>query len=227
MAESGSGIAPGQAKVLGSIDGRWQKDFQMSQLPKIHPLSADIGQLDGIKALAFGIFLLERAMPAFFQFQCDTGWTGGGVMRAALAQCWAVLEGCPVESVSFVSVAECERALPDSEDPHESEYTSAAIDAVDIACNLLEYIKCGDISLIVASATARCDTAELFHQNNESTNESGNACSANRFLDEELDYMQSDLEFLRDLDVHETAIAPVVLRRVLLLGYRDLRLQLG
>lgn len=116
-------------------------------------------------------------------------------------------------------------------DPHESDYTSATIDAVDIACDLLEYIKCGDISLIVASITARCDAAELFNENNEpineSTNESGNAWSANRFLEEELDYMQSDFEFLRDLDVHETAIASVVLRRVLLLGYRDLRLQHG
>lgn len=201
----------------------------MSDLPKIHQLSADVGQLDGVKALAFGIFLLERAMPAFFQFQCDTGWVGGGFMRAALAQCWAVLEGTPVDSVGFVSVDECERALPDSEDRHTSDYTSAAIDAVDIACNLLEYIKGGDASLIVASIIARCDTAELFNQDDksigESTDASVDARSDNRFLDEELESMQSDLEFLSSLDFHEVTIASTVLRRVLLLDYRNLRLK--
>lgn len=56
---------PRQPNLLWSVARRWQKGFQMSRLPKIHALSADIGQLDDIKALAFGIFLLERAMPAF------------------------------------------------------------------------------------------------------------------------------------------------------------------
>ena len=70
-------------------------------------------------------------------------------MRAALAQCWAALEKRPGGALNSVSVSECERAMPDSEARYASDYTSAAIDAVDIACNLLIYIGSGEIDLIV------------------------------------------------------------------------------
>jgi uncharacterized protein YjaG (DUF416 family) len=190
----------------------------MSELSEIDQLSAGIRELGDAKALAFGICLLERAMPAFFQFQCDTGWVGGGVMRAAVAQCWAVLEGGPAEAVKFVSVADCERAMPDSEGRHDSDYTSAAIDAVDIACNLLGFVESGDIELIVNSVTAQTDTIDLFVQQSDG--------SAHSLLNDELDLMQADLNFLRVIDGGETMLFPALLKRVSDLEYRTLRLTL-
>jgi uncharacterized protein YjaG (DUF416 family) len=199
----------------------------MSALSEIDRLSAGVRGLGRAKALAFGICLLERAMPAFFQFQCDTGWGGGGVMRAAVARCWAILEGSPAEVVRFVSVAECERAMPDSEGRHASDYTSAAIDAVDIACNLLTFVENGDIELIVHSVSAQCDTIDLFVQNEEMS--SGPARldrSMHSLLKEELDLMRADLDFLEAIDVDETMLFAAVLMRVSALEYRTLRLKL-
>ncbi len=50
-------------------------------------LADQIEELGGAKRFAFGVFLLERALPGFFQFQIDSGYLGGGELRAALAQC--------------------------------------------------------------------------------------------------------------------------------------------
>jgi uncharacterized protein YjaG (DUF416 family) len=200
----------------------------MNESSGIDRLSAGIRKLDGIRALAFGICLLERAMPAFFQFQCDTGWARGGVMRAAVAQCWAVLEGHSGETANFVSVSDCERAMPDSEGSYASDYTSAAIDAVDIACNLLVYVGSGEIDLITSSVTARTDTIELFIQDYESARKANGHAeggdSAHSILAEELDFMRADLEFISAID--EKALFPEVLGRVLGLEYRCLRLKL-
>jgi uncharacterized protein YjaG (DUF416 family) len=202
----------------------------MSELSDIGRLSAGIRKLDATKALAFGICLLERAMPAFFQFQCDTGWAWGGVMRAAVAQCWAALEKRPGGAPDFVSVSECERAMPDSEGRYASDYTSAAIDAVDIACNLLTYVGNGEIDLIVSSLTARTDSIELFIQNHEAAHDSDGNAEGGRFahsiLEEELDFMKADLEFISAVDGDEKALLPEVLARVLALEYGDLRLEL-
>jgi uncharacterized protein YjaG (DUF416 family) len=202
----------------------------MNQLSEVDQLSAGIRALDRAKALAFGVCLLERAMPAFFQFQSDTGWKGGGVMRAALAQCWSILEGSSPDTVNFVSVPQCERVTPDSEGPFESDYTSASIDAVDIACNLLLYIESGDIDLILNSVTAQFDTIELFVQNYESVNRLSGAAidtrRAQRILEEEHDFMRADLEFLTKIDTGKDELFSAILRRVSTLEYRTLRLKL-
>lgn len=202
----------------------------MNDLSLLDQVSAGIRGLEGVRALAFGICLLERATPAFFQFQRDTGWIGGGIVRAAVAQCWAVLEGESVEEVNFVSIAQCERAIPDSEGDFESNYTSAAIDAVDIACNLLLYVKNGDVDLIVNSVIAQIDTIELFLQNHESLHGPlgmpEDAHHDGGILKEELDFMRKDLEFVKTIDLNEKALFRLVLQRVLALDYRSLRLVL-
>jgi uncharacterized protein YjaG (DUF416 family) len=193
-------------------------DETMSELSEIDRLSAGVRKLSRAKALAFGICVLERAMSAFIEFQWDTGWGGGAVMRAAIARCWAVLEGGPAEAAHTVSVAQCERAMPDSEGRHASDYTSAAIDAVDIACNLLTFIENGDIELIVNAVIAQTDTIDLFVRQSDR--------STHSLLKEELDLMRADLAFISALDIDETMLFPAVLKRVSVLDYRALRLKL-
>lgn len=115
--------------------------------------------------LAFGIGLLERSLPEYFQFQQDTGWLGGGDLRAALAQCWRTLEaGRLTDDVEIGPLRQrCARWLPDSED-HHSAYISAAINAVDIACHLLDYMQSTNPRGVLDAATARRDTLDLFIQ---------------------------------------------------------------
>jgi uncharacterized protein YjaG (DUF416 family) len=165
----------------------------------LNPLLSDLKALDATRRLAFGVCLFERALPAFFQFQSDTGCPGGGVLRAALAQAWAALELGSTDP-SFVSVSACEAALPDSED-HTSSFTSAAIDTVNIACCVLAFIQDQDVQQLVEAVEARRDTMDLFVQrsldldpadpNFEAT------ITANPLMQEELGFLHDDLAFLQ------------------------------
>ena len=78
-------------------------------------------KFDDVRQIAFGVFLLERALPGYFQFQLDAGSFGGAALRAASVQCWAALECGERQGAKFISVDECERSMPDSED-HTSPY---------------------------------------------------------------------------------------------------------
>jgi uncharacterized protein YjaG (DUF416 family) len=202
----------------------------MNGMSEIAKLSATIKELEGEKALAFGLCLLERAMPAFLQYQADTGRIGGGEMRTALAQCWGSLERPRLDFVSLVSVQECERVMPDPDASYASDYTSAAVDAVDITCNLLVFLESRDLDVIVDSVNSRCDTIELFVQIhsliNTSSHDVESELSDHPMVRQEFDFIRGDLDFLRSVNARETVLFSSVLERVLTLDYGKLRLKL-
>lgn len=169
--------------------------------------------------LAFGICLMERALLGYFDFQQDTGWLGGGDLRAALAESWRCLESTdgPMGGGSSVSAAMCERWTPHSED-HTSPYTSAAIDAVGIACSLVEYLQKGDPALIRDATEARRDTIDLQVQRSMHQELSGIALeqyiAEHPLMRSELETMQEDLcEIIRLFD-SGTGLSTGLLRRV-------------
>jgi uncharacterized protein YjaG (DUF416 family) len=164
----------------------------------LNPLFAELKALDAVRRLAFGVCLIERALPAFFQFQLDTGFPGGGVLRAALAQAWTALE-TGTASPSYVTVEMCEAVLPDSED-HTSAFTSAAIDTVSIACCVLTFMETGDVHQLVEAIEARRDTIDLFIQNYDLDPADPNfeaAITAHPLMQAELKFLHDDLAFLK------------------------------
>ncbi|HEY4144744.1 DUF416 family protein [Pinirhizobacter sp.] len=189
----------------------------------------DLEVLDETGRLAFGVCLFERALSGFLQFQSETGSIGGGELRAALAQCWSTLETGVVPVNLFVSVAACEKVMPDSED-HSSAYTSAAIDAVNIACNLLTYIEQRDLVLVIESVQSRRDTLYLFIQNAmdlDPPDEGFEERMANHpLLKEELRLLHDDIAFLQAMQTQGLAAFVPTLDRVMRLDYRKLRLKL-
>src|SRR5699024_6616551 len=149
--------------------------------------------LDDDRRLAFGVCLFERSLPGFFQFQIDTGSVGGGELRTALAQCWSVLE-TGFDAPALVSAAACELVMPDSEG-HTSVYTSAAIDAVNIACCMLDFLALRQLDPLMEAVQSRQDTLDLFIQN------STNLDPTSRNLEERIashPLMQEELGFLHD-----------------------------
>lgn len=191
-------------------------------------ISTRLQGCDEFKRLAFGIFLLERALPEFLQFQIDSESAGGGELRAVLAQCWSVLETGGSGGACFVTLDACEKILPDSEE-HSSPYASAAIDAVNIACNMLEFLETRNARLLVESVIARRDTVDLFIQNNTDVG------PADKGLDERIEshvLMQNELRLLsEDLDLLQAcmdarhAVFSVAIERVTQRDYRSLRLK--
>lgn len=188
------------------------------ELPSIQ---SDLEGLDEVRRIAFGTLLLERALPGYFQFQLDTGWEGGALLRAALAQCWAALEAGSRNATKFTSVDACESALPDSED-HTSPYTSAAIDTANIACCLLEYLDSGKLSSLAEAVQARWDTLYLFILNH--TDIEDEEVLHHPLMQEELRYMHDDIAFLRSASGSTLPLHAAVIGRASQLGYQKLRL---
>ena len=101
-------------------------------------LASQLRLLSQWKQLAYGTFIFERALPNFFQFQCETGALGGATLRAAAAKMWGRLENQSTETHE-VSIKDCEFVIPDTE-RYRSLYTPSAVDAATIAANVLQFI---------------------------------------------------------------------------------------
>ncbi|MET0256242.1 MAG: DUF416 family protein [Luteibacter sp.] len=191
-------------------------------------LVIELSQLDSRKQLAFAIFLIERALPAFYAFQIETGHQGGGCLRAALGQFWSILELGSVSGHRFVTLETCESVIPDSED-YGSPYTSASIDAGAIVCSTFDLIDGHDPEALRAMIQARQDSVDLFLRNREDFPGSGadvfhGDTMQHPLMEEELALMQADVRFLRLADSEKADFFSSVLRRVRELDYGRLRL---
>ena len=181
-------------------------------------LAEQLDHLNDVKRLAFGIFLFERALPGFLSFQADSLVTGGGRLRAALARCWHVLETGDDRAEVFVNREACEELLPDSED-YSSLFTSAAIDAVNIGCNLLTYLDESGVAYLVEAAEARRDTADLLIQLTEKLEpndaELEDKIIRHPLMQEELKAQHDDIELLKVTADERDVVLAATLRRVL------------
>jgi uncharacterized protein YjaG (DUF416 family) len=191
-------------------------------------LERRLGALSPQGRIAFGVLLLERALPNFLQFSIETGAPGGAVLRGALARLWDVLEGEAGRGGRFpeVTATTCESIGPDTED-FSSLYTSAALDAVGIACNVLAYWESQEIGLLVESASLRRDTIDMFLQNTLNINTSSpdfeERLLTHPLMQEELGFQQADLACLTRSGPHES-LWQSVLQKSLEQGYGSLRM---
>ncbi|HEV2681743.1 MAG TPA: DUF416 family protein [Rhodanobacter sp.] len=185
--------------------------------------------LDKTKSIAFGILALERALPNYFEFQIESGSLGGAELRAASAQCWAALELAPHSGSTFVTVEACEEFLPDPDDHNTSAYTSAALDAVNIACCLLTYLDSGDVPTLMEIVEARWDTLYLFIGNGMEIQPSAPGFQEeilhHPLMQEELSFVYEDIDFLHALPGDSKSVLAATIRRTNLQDYRRLRLK--
>ena len=192
-------------------------------------LARALDALPSWACLAFGALLLERALPNFLRFEAETGASGGGMLRGAQAKVWDLLEGNDAASFRGITAKSCEVFAPDTEQ-HSSLYTSPALDAVSIACNLLDYADSPRTDLLVDSASLRRDTIYLFVQKAlrlaPSAPDLEMRLLAHPLMQEELGFQQADLELLRRLAPDGRQSWPAVLERSITLGYASFRMTL-
>jgi hypothetical protein len=177
-----------------------------------------LGLLDRGRQIAFGIFMFERALPDLIQFQTDSGWLGeGGRVRAALAQAWAALDSEHGNFLQFITEDVCEGALPDSEE-HSSVYISAAIDAVDLACNILAFVGSGDLEPLAAGVICRQDTVAMFVQITEDMNPNdpnlNERIQSHPLMRDEVGFLLGDLVALADAPRSRSELVPWVRKRI-------------
>jgi uncharacterized protein YjaG (DUF416 family) len=191
-------------------------------------LSHGLSKLPAAFCFAFGIQLLERAAPNFYRFQFETGAQGGAMLRAVQSQMWAQVEGSRLQVPLTISSAECEESAPDTEQ-YSSLYTSSALDAISIACNLLEFVESKKIELIVNCASLRRDSLDIFLQiTDEVDSDSDDFESeliAHPLMQEELGFQASDLDYCERSVNSGDNVWPGLLERCCSLQYSQFRMQ--
>ncbi len=167
-------------------------------------------------------------MPNFLWFAAETGAPGGAVLRGAHAKLWGLLEGrSAAEPFASVTAKACEIFAPDSE-LYSSLYTSSALDAITIACHVLDYADLNRTDLLVEAARLRRDSVDLFLQRTEQIDPTASDFEArlltHPLMQEEHGFQDADLTFLEKWRSRGSEAWPAVLGRSIELGYSELRM---
>jgi uncharacterized protein YjaG (DUF416 family) len=190
-------------------------------------IAQELTGLSAAQMLAFGICILERAIPTFYAFQSQSRHVGTGKILAASATCWSALEVGLADAERFITADECEKSMPDSED-FDSFYTSAAIDAGDISCSMLDYIQMPSIKPILTAVQAQFDTIDLATQRSVyefSVSEDHELVKGEKSLAAlEMRRMQADIAFLKSINSVGVDLAMNLHAYILRSRYRDVML---
>jgi uncharacterized protein YjaG (DUF416 family) len=190
-------------------------------------LTRRLGELPERGRLAFGALLLERSLPNFFRFACETGAPGGAMLRAAQAKIWGLLEEAKAKPFRDVTSSACESFAPDTEE-RNSLYTSSALDAVTIACNVLDYLESGQTTLLVESNALRRDSIDMFLQLSSKVDSDAADFETqllhHPLMQEEFGFQRADLDAIQQCGRKSDRIWSAALRRAIDFGYSSLRM---
>lgn len=194
---------------------------------EIDLIGKELAAMKSRQRLGFGLCLLNRAIPMFYEFQAETNYIGSAEVVAALAACWSALEQNRWGPPRFIDSRACEKIMPDSED-FSSFYTSAAMDAVDICCSLLDFIESQDVEAIMVATRSQLDTVELATQElvheYQLAEDDETISGKNSLRAFELERMRADLSFLKQVDDESDTFASRLRKHMLDGGYHSVKL---
>jgi uncharacterized protein YjaG (DUF416 family) len=162
-------------------------------------LGRSLRKLPPWKRIAFMAQIGERMLPNFQRFSAETGFGDVSVLRNALDTAWAWIESGRLLSNLAELREACEQQAPDTE-LFSSPYTSAALDAANVAALLLDALEQPDEAQPVDVASLARDTVDLFVQ--ERMNLDPNAPGfeetilRHHLMQSELRHQREDLEAL-------------------------------
>ena len=181
-------------------------------------LKSRLEKLSRRHILTFGVWQLERMLPNFIQFCVESGAEGTWVLKCVVSCAWTTIETGYSGRFSELTPALCEHVAPDTEGS-TSIYTSSALDAAMSASNLMQYIRDGDINMIIDMSSLARDSADVFiqlshlvHDDDEKFEES---IISHPLMQIELQHQESDLLFLESLLEGDDQFFPAVLARSL------------
>jgi uncharacterized protein YjaG (DUF416 family) len=119
-------------------------------------------RLDGQRRTTFACLTAERMLANYRVFESETGWGDVRVLRRALDLAWRSAHGERVEKAALDSAYETVGAqAPETED-FDSSFCSAALDAAEAICGVLECVRGDSLSGALRAAQAAYDTVEMF-----------------------------------------------------------------
>jgi uncharacterized protein len=165
-------------------------------------IRADLASLSWPEALAFAAACVERIVPNYERFSRETGWGDPRSIGHALDVIWQATQTVSRvdEATLRQCLADCEAAVPESEDFH-SLFTSGAQDAVFAVCSLLEFLLDGSLDRLVLAARYPTDSVDLYVQELEGMTPQDplieNRILSHHLMQQELARQQRDLDLLR------------------------------
>lgn len=161
-----------------------------------------LSRLSRRHVLTFGVWQLERMVPNFIQFCVETKTEGTWVLKCVVSYAWSAIETGNLNFFDRLTVEDCERIAPDTED-FESLYTSAALDVVVSASKLIEYILINDTNLIVEMANLARDSADILIQLSNDADQDDEdfeeVIRTHPLMQSELQHQEADILFLECL----------------------------
>lgn len=126
-------------------------------------LRRSLQKLPPWKQIAFMVQVGERMLPNYSRFSAEAGFGDVSVLRNALDAAWTWIEsGQLLDNVAELRDA-CDQQAPNTEQFH-SPYTSAALDAANVAAIILDALEQPDEARPVDVASLARDTVDLFIQ---------------------------------------------------------------
>jgi uncharacterized protein len=126
-------------------------------------LGRSLQKLAPWKRIAFMAQVGERMLANYQHFSAETGFGDVSVLRNALDASWTWIESGRLPGNLAELRETCEQQAPDTEQFH-SPYTSAALDAANVAAAILDALERPDEARPVDVASLARDTVDLFVQ---------------------------------------------------------------
>jgi uncharacterized protein len=162
-------------------------------------LRRSLRQLAPWQRIVFMVQVGERMIPNYRHFSAETGFGNVSALRGAFDAAWIWIESKRLpDNIAELREA-CEQQAPDTE-RFRSPYTSAALDAANVAAIVLEGLERPDEARPVDVASLARDTVDLFVQErmNLDPNAPGfeEALLRHSLMQRELRRQREDLEVL-------------------------------
>lgn len=126
-------------------------------------LGRSLQKLAPWKRIAFMAQVGERMLANYQRFSTETGFGDVSVLRNALDTAWTWIESGRLSGNLAELREACEQQAPDTEQ-FRSPYTSAALDAANVAAIILDTLERPDEARPVDVASLARDTVDLFVQ---------------------------------------------------------------
>lgn len=187
-------------------------------------LRTQLATLPHLARVAFGLLLFERALPGYYKYLTESGFRDRNRLREVGAEIWRGLE---IGEDSFV--------IPDSDwdeiietEGSVSFYTTSALDAVNIAYEIVSYLGDKDIGHILNCVSLRIDTVDVYIQNKTPLNGGDENIDSlvfeHKLMQQELESQHADLQALANAGSLSAGYWFVALNQQVNGGYSCLRL---
>jgi uncharacterized protein len=160
--------------------------------------------------LAFVLSCAERLSPNYSAFSVHHKWGDTSVLRSSIDFGWRALQKHRVPNdIIHEYISRCEAVTPDTED-FDSEYVSAALDAVICGTYVLQLLLDDDSELVVNAASLAHDTVDMYLRgivpSTGNTSNIEDEVLLHPLMQRELCRQREDVELLERLDLSAQSI---------------------